>query len=229
MFKSELHVHTSPVSRCAKVDAKQTAIHFANEGYSTIVITNHLSPALFAKELPCDPDDWKGIVDFYLSDYYAAKEAVKGKMNVLLGAEIRVHKNGNDYLVYGVGEQFFYDLGNPFDKKIKDIVPLIHEAGGLLFQAHPFRNNMTVTDPDLLDGIEVFNFSAGHDSRNDIACLWAKKYGLIGICGQDYHIPSYLIGGGILTDTEIKDNKQLAMVLKSGEFKMTDGNHILTY
>ena len=229
MFKTELHVHTSPVSRCAKVDAKQTAIHFANEGYSTIVITNHLSPALFAKELPCEHDDWNGIVDFFLSDYRKAKEAVGGKMNVLLGAELRVNKNGNDYLIFGVDEQFYYELGNPFDKKIDEIVPLIHEAGGLLFQAHPFRNGMTVTKPCLLDGVEVFNFSAGHDSRNDVAGIWAKKFGLVGICGQDYHLPAYLIGAGILTEQKITDNKQLVEVLKSGKFQMTDGSQILTY
>ena len=93
MFKTELHVHTSPVSRCAKVDAVSTAKHFIDEGYNTIVITNHLSPVLIAKNLPCDPNDWKAVVDYYLSDYYAAKEASKGKMNVLLGAEIRVHQN----------------------------------------------------------------------------------------------------------------------------------------
>ncbi len=229
MFKTELHMHTSPVSRCAKVDAKSTALHFANEGYRTIVITNHLSPALFAKELPCEHDDWKGIVDFYLSDYRAAKTAVAGRMNVLLGMELRVHENGNDYLVYGIDEQFLYDLGNPFDKKIKHIAPLIKEAGGLLFQAHPFRSGMTVTDPYLLDGIEVFYFSAGHDSRNDIACEWAKKFGLVGICGQDYHNASYLFGAGILTDSEITDNKHLVEILKSGAFKLTDGSQILTY
>ncbi len=229
MFKSELHVHTSPVSRCAKVDAVSTAQHFIDEGYDTIVITNHLSPVLIKKNLPCDPDDWKAVVDYYLSDYYAAKEASKGKMNVLLGAEIRMHENNNDYLVYGVDEQFYYDIGNFFDKKIKDIAPLVQEAGGLLFQAHPFRNSITVTDPQILDGIEVYNFSAGHDSRNDIACMWAKKFGLIGICGQDYHIPSYLIGAGMLTDTEIKDNKQLVDILKSASYQLTDGNQILTY
>lgn len=229
MFKSELHVHTSPVSRCAKVDAVSTAQHFISEGYDTIVITNHLSPVLTAKNLPCDPNDWKAVVDYYLSDYHAAKEAAKGKMNVLLGAEIRVRKNDNDYLVYGLDEQFYYDIGNFFDKPIKEIAPLVREAGGLIFQAHPFRNNMTVTEPHLIDGIEVFNFSAGHDSRNDIACMWAKKFGLIGICGQDYHLPAYLIGGGILTEEKITDNKQLIEVIKSGKFQLTDGSQILTY
>ncbi len=229
MFKTELHVHTSPVSRCAKVDAKSTALHFLNEGYDTIVITNHLSPVLIERKLPCDPDDWNAVIDYYLADYRAAKEAVAGKMNVLLGAEIRMHKNGNDYLVYGVDEKFYYDIGNFFDKKIDDVAPLVREAGGLVFQAHPFRNNITVTDPYLLDGIEVFNFSVGHDNRNDIACAWAKKFGLIGICGQDYHIPSYLIGAGILTENEITTSGQLIDILRSGDFKMTDGSQILTY
>ena len=229
MFKTELHIHTSPISRCAKVDALTTAQHFYDEGYNTIVITNHLSPKLLEKVITCDPSDWKGVTDCYLSDYRLARDAFKGKMNVLLGIELRVHENNNDYLIYGINEEFVYNLGNVMDQKLKDIVPKIHEAGGLIFQAHPFRNKMTVTDPAILDGIEVYNTAPVHDNRNDIACMWAKKFNLLHSIGQDYHRADYLLGGGILTDTEITTSEQLAEVLKSGNFKMTDGTQILTY
>ncbi len=228
MFKTELHLHTSPISRCAHVDAASAIRQYMDAGYSTVVVTNHMSPALFNK-LPCDPNDWAAVARYFLSDYHIAKETAGNKMNVLLGMELRVKENMNDYLVYGIDEQFVYNMGNVIDKKIKEVIPMIHEAGGIILQAHPFRNNMTVTKPELLDGIEVINFTAGHDSRNDIACMWAKKFDMLGICGQDYHNTDYLIGAGILTDCEITDEKQLCDILLSRNFKMTDGQQILTY
>ncbi len=227
MFKTELHVHTSPVSRCGKVGAEQMVNQFINCGYDTIVITNHMSPTLLKHVVP-HLTDWKEIIDFYLADYHLAKKIAGDKMNVLLGMEFRTNHNINDYLVYGIDEQFLYDTGNIFDKEIKDVIPVIHDAGGIVIQAHPFRNDMTVVGPSLLDGIEAYNFAAKHDSRNDIAVLWAKKYDLLATCGQDYHNTEYIIGAGILTDTEIKDEKQLVNILKSRNFKMTDGSKILT-
>lgn len=228
MFKTELHVHTRPISRCAKVPAEDTARHFEEMGYNTIVITNHMSPALFGEKLPCDPNDWKAVAQYFLSDYYIAKQTAKN-MNVLVGMELRIRENNNDYLVYGIDEQFIYDMGNPLDIKLKNLVPMIHEAGGIILQAHPFRDKMTITNPALLDGIEVINFTASHNSRNDIATLWAKKHDMLGICGQDYHNTDYLIGAGILTDCEITNEKQLRDILVSRDFKMTDGREILTY
>lgn len=229
MFKTELHIHTSPVSRCAKVSAVDAATHFYDAGYKTIVITNHLSPKLYDKVITCDPNDHKAVADCYLSDYRLARDAFWGKMNVLLGIELRVHENNNDYLIYGISEEFVYNLGNVMDLKLKEIVPIVHSAGGLIFQAHPFRNTMSVTNPELLDGIEVYNLAPVHDNRNEIACAWAKKFNLLHTLGQDYHRPEYLQGGGILTDTEITSNAELVEVLKSKSFKMTDGSQILTY
>ena len=139
MFKTELHVHTSPVSRCARVDAGAAATQFCEAGYDTIVITNHMSPALFNDKLPCDANDWKAVADYFLSDYRIAKQTAGSKMNVLLGMELRVKENMNDYLVYGIDEQFVYAMGNVLDKKIRDIIPMIHEGGGIILQAHPFR------------------------------------------------------------------------------------------
>lgn len=223
MFKTELHVHTSPVSRCAKIDAVTATKQFEDSGYDTIVITNHLSPSLFNGKGDFDESDWKSAVDYFLSDYRTAKSTAVN-MQVLLGMELRLKENMNDYLVYGIDENFLYALENPLDMKLKDVVPLIHDAGGIILQAHPFRNNMTVTNPKLLDGIEVVNFTASHDSRNDIACMWAKKFDMLAICGQDYHNTSYIVGGGILTDERITDEKQLVKILLSRNFTMTDGN-----
>ena len=46
-------------------------------------------------------------------------------------------------------------------------------------QAHPFRTGLTREDPALLDGVEVFNGNARHDSHNDDALRFARENGLL--------------------------------------------------
>lgn len=48
----------------------------------------------------------------------------------------------------------------------------------MIYQAHPFRFGMKITNVKYLDGIEVCNRNIEHDSHNDIAALWAEKFGL---------------------------------------------------
>lgn len=222
MFKTELHLHTEPVSACAHVIAKDAVEHYIENGYDTVVITNHMSPTLFNKVVPDGVTEWKDIADIYLEDYRIAKRTAGNRMNVILGMELRVKENMNDYLVYGIDEQFIYDMGNIMDLKFKEISKMFREKGAVIFQAHPFRNNMTVTDPNLLDGIEAYNMTplTNHNSRNDFANLWAKEHNLIKICGSDYHNKNYLCGCGILTEKEITDSKQLAQILKSRQFSI---------
>lgn len=220
MFKTELHLHTSPASNCAHVSSEDAIEQYIKEGYDTVVITNHMSPTLFNAVIPKGMTEWRDIADVFLDDYRRAKKQAGDRLNVLLGMEVRVKANMNDYLVYGVDEQFVYDMGNIMDYDIKMLSEFIHENGGLIYQAHPFRNTMTVTNPKYLDGIEVYNLSPGHDSRNDIACLWAEKFNLKKICGTDYHKENHMCGAGILTDTEIKDNDTLVQILKEEKYTM---------
>lgn len=90
----------------------------------------------------------------------------------------------------------------------------------MVFQAHPFRDNMFITPPERLDGIEVYNGSIGHDSRNDVAYLWAQKLGLRMCSGTDFHHERHIIGGGIETDVPITSNAQLLDILRRGEYDL---------
>ena len=221
MFKTELHIHTAPVSDCAHVTAEEMTEDYIKNGYSAIVITNHMSPTFFRKVYL--GDDWEGACEKYLDDYRRAVKQAAGRVTVLLGMELRVNENMNDYLIYGIDEQFVHDLGNVMDKSIKELSPLIRESGALLFQAHPFRNTMTVTSPKLLDGVEAGNFCDTHDSRNEIAQMWAQRFGMLTCYGSDYHNFSYMKGAGILTEKPIKDNAELLRVLREKDFLVTDG------
>ncbi|MBO4972882.1 MAG: transposase [Clostridia bacterium] len=226
MFKTELHLHSAEVSDCARVFSKDIADTYAAHGYSTVVITNHMSQYTFSSKRNGARENmtWEEKVDFYLNGYYSLKEAANGRFNVLLGMELRFYDSANDYLIYGVTEDFLRSNGDLMQlKNAKGLRPLIDENGLLLYQAHPFRNGMQVTNPAYLDGIEVFNGHLDHDSRNDVAEIWADKFDLKRTSGSDYHYPAQTPNAGILTDFEIQDNETLVSTLKSGQFMLLKG------
>ncbi len=215
-YKYDLHCHTSPVSFCAVHSVKDIINTYIKNGYNGVVITNHINAQTFMEQ---PTSRWKDLMEYFLSDYREALKVAKGKLTVLLGAEIRFHENANDYLLYGVDEEFLLKHEHMTHVGVKAFSKLARENGVLLFQAHPFRNGMTITRPELLDGIETYNAHPRHDSRNELAELWKEKYNLLCSAGSDTHRTDD-IGSGILTDIEIKDNQTLIEVLKSGNFEI---------
>ena len=159
-------------------------------------------------------------IDYYLGGYNDLREAADGKLNVLLGTELRSNHDDNDYLIYGSSEELLRSIPEMMDVPLPELIPEIHKHGALFFQAHPFRNSMRITRPALLDGIEIFNGHLDHDSRNDIAELWAKKFGLLTSSGSDFHYPDQDICAGIVTDEPITDNRQLVEIIKTQNFEM---------
>ena len=220
-FLTELHAHTSETSNCGKTSAGDTVEAYIREGYSTLVITDHLSTHTYFK-YDYDNMSWDEKIDVFLLGYKAALEAAKGRINVLLGMELRfdIDNNNNDYLVFGIDEAFLRNSGDLINMNIKTFSPLAHENGLMIFQAHPFRTEMTITKPKYLDGIEVYNGCVRHNSNNDIAEMWADKYELKKSSGSDAHEPGDEAHGGIITEAEIKTNEDLIKVLESGNYRL---------
>lgn len=223
-FMYEMHFHTRETSNCANVKAADAIEEYIKAGYDGIVVTDHLSPSTYMKYsrelLP-----WKKKVDFFLRGYKEALKTANGRINILLGMELRFRtsEGDNDYLVYGLTEEFLYNTPKLLEMNIRDFYELAHKNGFLVFQAHPFRVGMKVTNPKYLDGVEIFNGNPRHNSSNDIAESWAKKYNLMVSSGSDYHEFEDLARGGILFNKEIKDNKTLVeeMLKKDYEIKRT--------
>lgn len=216
-FKTELHCHSKDISPCARVDTSTIIDKFVGAGYSTLVLSNHFSR--FVKEtLGCGT--WKEWIDKYLDGYYKLKKEGEGKINVLLGMELRLDENNNDYLIFGITEEFLRKNEDFYALNIWQLRELTKENSLLLVQAHPFRDGMTVTHPHALDGVEVFNGHRGHDSRNDIADAWASKYGLIKTSGTDFHYDYAPANAGIITDFEITDMDTLVKVLREGNYSL---------
>lgn len=216
-YKTELHAHTSEVSQCSGVSTAKLVETYIQKGYSTLVITNHYSPFTFSHMTDAT---WQEKNDMFLSSYYLALDAAKGRINIILGMEYRNAYTGNDYLIYGITEDFirlysYDDEHNFINMHLKEFTELAHKHGMLVFQAHPFRNGMTIIKPDNLDGIEVLNGHPGHDSRNDIASLWAQKYDLLTCGGSDCHQRGDEAKVALVTDNIIKNQAQLIEALKN--------------
>lgn len=227
-YKTELHLHTKEVSDCGTVSAFDSAELYLEAGYSTVLVTDHMSRFTFKnKRFDHSGHSWDEKCDFYLGGYRAMLEAAAGRFNVLFGMELRSNTDNNDYLIYGMTEEFMRSCPDMMDMPIKELVPIIREAGMLFFQAHPFRNNMKIQKPELLDGIEVYNGHPGQASRNEIAGLWADKFGLLKCGGSDFHHAHHTPAAGIETDCPITTNAQLVEILRSGDFTLIRGGNPL--
>ena len=139
--------------------------------------------------------------------------------------EIRFTENNNDYLVYGIDEGFIYSHKDlHLIPTIKEFRKTADENGLIIFQAHPFRLGMTVTNPSFLDGIEVYNAHPGHNSSNDIANAWADKYSLQKTSGSDYHGKLGEHTGGLYFEQPIKSEQDLLSALRNRKYRLrTDG------
>lgn len=214
-YKTELHAHTSDVSRCAKLSPENVAELYIEAGYSTVVLTNHYAEYGFD-----GLGSWEKCIDNYLNAVYRMREFSKGQLNVLSGAEVRNYYSTNDFLLYGADEEFLKRNQYLHRLPVKALSALARENGVLLVHAHPFRNNMTIVDPALLDGIEVFNGTPHTCSRNNVANAWAKQFGLLRTSGSDFHGGRYIISGGILTDAPITTQEELKNTLISGNYSL---------
>ena len=165
---------------------------------------------------------WKKKINFFLRGYNEAKKTANGRIPVLLGMELRFRtsEGDNDYLVYGINEDLLYNTPKILNMNSRTFYDLAHKNGFLVFQAHPFRVGMKVTNPKYLDGVEIFNGNPRHNSSNDIAEMWAKKYDLMVTSGSDYHEIEDLGSGGIWFNKEITDNKTLVEELSKRNYEI---------
>lgn len=219
----EMHAHTVEVSTCARATAKEMIEYYEGKGYTGIVSTNHMNSSTFSRVGLTDAP-WNEKVDHFMKGYNLLKEAAGNKYHVLLGVEICFHNDPNDYLVYGVTEDFLRSHGDLMSMDMESFSKLAKENGLIFLQAHPFRRGLEVADWEYLDGYEVFNGNPRHNSCNDIAEIWAKKHGKsIVVSGSDFHQKGDEGIGGIYFEKEIKTNDELIEELRKGNYTLKKG------
>ena len=109
MYKLEMHVHTSPTSRCASAKAEDAVAQYTQVGYHGLVLTNHINNSTYRymEDMP-----WNEKVAHFVRGYEDMQRAAAGRLTVLFGCEINLtslgapnacaspHPPGHDLSVY---------------------------------------------------------------------------------------------------------------------------------
>lgn len=218
MYKYELHCHTGTISLCGKVDPRRIVDLYEKAGYSGIVLTDHFSPMTFMNPYIVCPQKK---MDWWLSAYRDLKEYCGDDFTILLGMELRHYGTPNDYLIYGATEELFLSQGNLLAVGEKKMYEIFHEAGCLVFQAHPCRGYVHRCNPDYIDGVEIYNGYTSRE-RNLRAEKWAHDTNKLISSGSDFHDEKDVARGGIITDEKISSNDDLLRVLKTQNFSIIE-------
>ena len=205
MYKYETHLHTSPVSRCARATVEETLNFYISQGYDGIFITNHYPTRGFS----CDADaSYEDVINRLFSDYEAAVSlAEKANIKVFFGVEISL--DGTDFLIYGLDKKFYLQNPQLEDMPMRRRLDFLMSEGALVIQAHPFREANYIDHirlfPRSVHGIEIFN-ACRTDFENEMAAQYCKNYGLIPFAGSDNHVAGGLKRfGGMATEEPIRD------------------------
>jgi len=200
MYRFEIHCHTAESSSCGRVKAERLVELYVQAGYDGVVITDHLNPDNPRTLLERDgaPVTFENQVQRLLEGYRKARAAAGERLVVLYGTELRFANDPNDYLVYGMSEEMLLEHPDIVSWGIQKFSQFAREHGLLVIHAHPFRNNMRVIDPKWVDMVEVYNGHPRHNSRNELALLWARMHGKPGSAGSDFHQEGDEARGGVL-------------------------------
>ena len=220
MYKIETHCHTDEVSGCAHLPARDVVRLYKEAGYAGIIITDHLSKWTFHE---MEDTTWDAKIDFFMKGYQAAKAAGDELgVTVLFAMELAFRCAPEDYLCYGVTEEFLRSHPDILEMNLETFYPIAKEAGILVLQAHPFRRYLKDSDPRFLDGVEGINGNPRHDSRNYLALELGRHLHMLMISGSDCHETEDVGRGGILTRKEIHSMEDFIALLKSGNYQLID-------
>lgn len=223
-YKYEMHIHTCPCSGGGE-DIRAHIDDLIAKGYSGMVVTNHFyyGDTRIDREL-----SWEKFVDAYWQDYLYGLEYAQSKdFDLMFGLEEHVG-DGQEILIYGITADLI--AAHPELKRAtaEKYVEIVHAAGGLVYQAHPYRNRWYINCPfpldclDKLDGIEVYN-AANEPAWNVQAEELANKLGLACVGGSDAHGIGTAGRSGIAAKERIRNNAALVKVLKSGAYIVLRG------
>ena len=204
-YRYDTHVHTSPVSRCAKATVRQTVEFYKKKGYDGIFITNHFLDGNINIDYS-EPYEKK--IEFYFSDYEEAlKIGEELGLKIFLGVELSYR--GTDFLIYGLDKQWYLAHPEIMDMDKTSELRFMMEQGALVIQAHPFREAHYIDHirlyPHCVHGIETIN-AERTDQCNDLGNYFADSYGFHKTAGSDNHIAGAAKRlAGMISSEPIKD------------------------
>jgi len=219
MYLYETHLHTSPVSKCARASVRETVEFYKSAGYAGIFITNHFLDGNIA----ADPEaSYEERIRFYFADYEEGIRVGK-EVGLSVFGGIETTYKGTDFLVYGLDKEWFLAHPEIMDMKKTVQLPYFMEAGALVIHAHPYREDSYIDHirlfPRSVHGVEIYNANR-KPLENDMAAHYADAYNLIPFAGSDNHQGGKQTRfGGMQSDTPIRDEADFVRRVLSGEMQ----------
>lgn len=219
LYIYETHLHTCLASACGKSHGYEYISFYKNLGYSGIFVTEH-----FFNGNTCVPDSlsWEERVNLFCKGYEEAKEeGDRQGISVFFAWECRF--DGDEYLVYGLDKKWLLDHPDILSWDHITHYKKVKESGGLVVQAHPFRERGYLSRVDLhpyqCDAWEVAN--AGNPSYQDrLAFRYATTHSIPMTAGSDIHLVNRTESGGfygVAFDSPLTSAKDYADRIKSGK------------
>ena len=220
MYKYETHLHTYPVSKCAKVGVREVLEFYKKMGYDGVFITNHFLDG----NINIDPSvPYEEKMDFYCSDYEEAKKlSAEIGIKVFFGVEISY--KGTDFLIYGLDKEWYLNNPQIMEMTKRSELEYLAENGALVIQAHPYREARYIDHirlfPRSVHGVEVIN-ACRTELENAMAEHYANAYGLLHFAGTDNHIGAdKSLLAGMSSERPINDEFDFVESVKNGEMKV---------
>ena len=213
----ETHCHGSQCSACAKSLSQDMVYAYQKAGYAGMVLTDHFiyGNTAVSRSLP-----WEQRMQAYYDAFLDAKAVGDAlDFDVIFGFE-HWYGSGKEMLVYGIDLDFLLEHPEIPQLSIDAFAELVHQGGGLLIQAHPYRERYYISGdvpirPDLVDGIEVYNAWNG-PGENAKALALEQTGEFIYTGGGDTHADwDKMVGAaGILLPHRVKTTQEFAKVLR---------------
>lgn len=220
MYKYETHLHTSPVSRCARASAEESLIFYKEKGYDGVFITNHfidgninIDRSVFYEEK----------INFYFSDYENAVPLGK-KIGIKVFCGIEMSNHGTDFLVYGIGKNWFLKHPEIEKMRMSEKLSLLRDNGAFIIQAHPLREAAYIDHirlyPRHIEGVEVINANRT-DFENKMAELYADSYNLLKVAGSDNHTGrEQSILAGVMTEAPLESEQDYIKAVRENKIQL---------
>ena len=210
----DMHAHTKDISLCCQLDAEHIIKVAYEKGIQGLILTNHYQKSYYKDDMPYN------FAKKYIGSYEKFKTIGKD-YNILtfFGIELTAAKYADAHiLIYGVDEDFILQNSNLCDYALEEIYIKVHEAHGIVVQAHPYRNDIGLLNFDCLDGIEINCHPKYPSMHFEELSFLAKEKKLILTCGGDYHgDTSYRPKCGVFFPASVKSITDIVDYLKKSK------------
>lgn len=223
-YRYETHMHTAEGSACASATSAEMVRAHKEKGYTGIFVTDHFfnGNSAVPRDLP-----WDVKIEFFCKGYEnALEEGKKIGLDVFFGFEYGYH--GADFLVYNLDKQWLLRHKDIDKWKPREAFAQMHEDGGFIIQAHPFRERDYIDHihlfPRDVDGVEAVNGAHLKEPwMNERAALYARMYDLPVTAGSDSHHIWALPGSGVETEEPIQEPLDYLRLIREGKLKLLEG------